>query len=164
MLFAFKSSPSHSQKGKPMTTTTTTVSLTAQHRAMIARRIRCPQSQDDLAQAIEIELWRKGITDPALVTRVVSRRTINAIRGACRREDRARTYFDGSETAAADRREAQAIERAECSESATQLFAFAGEYESAVRAWAAGEQLDSAARGKAFRGLKRIRERAGRGE
>lgn len=138
--------------------------LSASHHAYIARRIRCPQTRDDIAQAIEIELWRKSITDPALVTRVVTRRTRDAIRGACRREDRARTYFDGSESAAADRHQHAAGECEAQREHADKLYALAGEYEPDVRASIAGEQLDSARRGRAFRGLKRIRERCGRGE
>lgn len=146
-----------------MTTHSThsTSPLTAQHHAMIARRIRCPQTRDDIAQTIEIVCWRDGITDPALVTRVVRCRIGHAIQAACRRESRARTWFDGSESAAADCREAQAIERAAESESAERLYSLAGEYESDVRAWAAGDTLDSARRGRAFRGLRRIRERAG---
>jgi DNA-directed RNA polymerase specialized sigma24 family protein len=59
--------------------------LNDHHTRHVARRIRCPQTQDDILQESLIAAWQTGIEDARQVMTIVKRRTVDAIRSAVRR-------------------------------------------------------------------------------
>ena len=59
--------------------------LTAAHRAYVARRVHCPQAADDVMQEIAISCWQAAADDAALVWSIVKRRVVDHVRRAVRR-------------------------------------------------------------------------------